>query len=166
MDNNQGSYAHTNRPRVLIVAASPRYVGGQSVMAQRLLHDLAASGILVEFLPVDPQLPNFLRLLDRIKYVRTCMRSVFYIWALVRNVPKYDIIHIFSASYASFLISPGPALLISHLFKKASIPNYHSGEAEDHLRRSGWITKTLLGSATRIVVPSQYLVAVFSLFGF
>ena len=156
---------HSMNPRVLIVAASPRYVGGQSVMAQRLVEDLGDE-FFVDFLPVDPQLPRWLRPLDGIKYVRTAVRSLFYISSLLRQVPKYDVIHVFSASYASFLISPVPALLVARLFGKRSILNYRSGEALDHLQNSGRATKWLIRLASCIVVPSRYLVGVFRQFQF
>lgn len=151
---------------VLVVAASPRYVGGQSVMAQRLVTDLTADGMNAEFLAVDPTLPKILRPLERVKYVRTFLRSIFYIGALLRRVPKCDVVHIFSASYSSFLVSPAPALLIARAYGKPSILNYHSGEAQDHLRRAGKMTKDLMHLATCIVVPSEYLRAIFADFGF
>ncbi len=153
-------------PRVLIVAASPRYVGGQSVMAQRLIRDLSADGVDVAFQPVDPALPRVLKPLDNVKFLRTALRSLFYVLALLRHVPKYDVIHIFSASYASFLISPAPALVIARLFGKPSILNYHSGEAHDHLQRSGKLTHQLLQLPDRIVAPSGYLVDVFREFNY
>ena len=56
--------------------------------------------------------------------------------------------------------------MISRLFGKTIVLNYHSGEAEDHLRRSGRVTKWLLGLADDIVVPSEFLVEVFKKFGF
>jgi glycosyltransferase involved in cell wall biosynthesis len=153
-------------PRVLLVAASPRYVGGQSVMAQRLVQDLRDDNVPIDFLPVDPLLPRFLQPFGRIKYVRTVIRSLFYVGSLIRHVPGHDLVHVFSASYTSFLISPGPAIVIGRLCSKSVVLNYHSGEAEDHLRRSGRITKWLLGLADCIVVPSDYLVSVFAAFGF
>jgi glycosyltransferase involved in cell wall biosynthesis len=152
--------------RVLIVAASPRNVGGQSVMAQQLVQDLQQENVAVEFVPVDPELPQFLRPFENIKFVRTLIRSLFYVISLLCHVPRHDIIHIFSASYASFIISPGPALIIARLFSKRIVLNYHSGEAEDHLRRSGRLTKRLLGLTDCIVVPSLYLARVFATYGF
>jgi glycosyltransferase involved in cell wall biosynthesis len=152
--------------RVLIVAASPRNVGGQSVMAQQLVQDLRQENVPVEFLPVDPELPRILLPLEKIKFVRTLVRSLFYVRSLLCHVPKHDIIQIFSASYASFIISPGPALIIARLFSKRIVLNYHSGEAEDHLRRAGRITTWLLRLADCIVVPSDYLVSIFAKFGF
>jgi glycosyltransferase involved in cell wall biosynthesis len=135
-------------------------------MAQRLLADLAADGVTAGFVPVDPSVPRILRPLDQIKYIRTLLRSIYYIFSLLRHVPRHDVIHVFSASYASFLISPAPALLVARLFGKPSILNYRSGEAQDHLQRAGRITKWLLRMATCIVVPSDYLGEVFRQFGF
>jgi glycosyltransferase involved in cell wall biosynthesis len=43
--------------------------------------------------------------------------------------------------------------------------NYHSGEAEDHLRRWRRSTLPILNLCDAIVVPSEYLVRVFALFG-
>jgi glycosyltransferase involved in cell wall biosynthesis len=80
-------------------------------------------------------------------------------------VRKYDVIHIFSASYLSFLIAPTPAILVSKLYGKKIVLNYHSGEAEDHLRRWRRTTIPLLNLADEIVVPSEFLVRVFSTFG-
>ncbi|MBI2827569.1 MAG: glycosyltransferase family 4 protein [Planctomycetia bacterium] len=153
-------------PSVLIVAASLRYVGGQSVMAKRLLEDLRTSGLRVEFLPVDPRPPWPFSHLDGVKYLRTIVRSFFYVLSLMRTVPRHDVIHVFSASYWSFLISPAPAIFIGRLFRKRVILNYHSGEAADHLRRSGRFTRWLMGLADCLLVQSEYLAGVFRAFGF
>jgi glycosyltransferase involved in cell wall biosynthesis len=75
-------------------------------------------------------------------------------------------VHIFSAAYLSFLIAPAPAILIARLYGKPVLLNYHSGEAEDHLRRWPRSALPLIKLAHRIVVPSNYLVSVFAQFGF
>ncbi len=134
-------------------------------MAGQLIQDLRGDGVNVDFLPVDPLLPRPLRPLGRVKYLRTLVKSVFYLRSLIGQVPKHDVVHIFSASYVSFLISPAPAIVVARLFGKPIILNYRSGEAEDHLQRSGRLTKWLLGLADRIIVQSAYLVSVFNSFG-
>ncbi|MCC6127010.1 MAG: glycosyltransferase family 4 protein [Pirellulales bacterium] len=155
-----------SKPRILIIAASQRALGGQAVMAHQLLADLREDGYRVGFVPVDPRPPGILHHLESIKFVRTAVRTFFYLIALLRAMPNYDVIHIFSASYSSFLISPAPAILLSRFFRKAAILNYHSGEAEDHLAHSWRITKWLMRLPACIVVPSPYLVSVFQRFGF
>jgi L-malate glycosyltransferase len=152
--------------RVLIVAASLDILGGQAVQAQRLIQHLQnETSLQIAFLPINPRLPGRLRKLQSIKYVRTLTTSILYWLNLLREVRKYDVIHIFSASYLSFLIAPTPAILVSKLYGKKILLNYHSGEAEDHLRRWRWSTIPILNLVHKVVVPSEYLVRVFAKFG-
>lgn len=152
--------------RVLIVAASLDILGGQAVQADRLIRHLQNEPSLhVSFLAINPRLPGILRKLQSIKYVRTVTTSILYILNLLREVRKFDVIHIFSASYLSFLIAPTPAILVSKLYGKKVLLNYHSGEAEDHLQRWPRTTMPILGLVDKVVVPSEYLVKVFAKFG-
>jgi len=152
--------------RVLIVAASMDILGGQAVQAERLVRHLQQEpSVEVFFLPINPRLPGKLRKLQSIKYVRTLTTSILYCLNLLREVRKYDVIHIFSASYLSFLIAPTPAIVVSKLYGKKIVLNYHSGEAEDHLRRWRHSTIPILNLTDAIVVPSEYLVRVFAAFG-
>lgn len=159
--------ANSTRPaakfRLLVVGPSLDILGGQAVQADRLMSRVR-SEIEVGFLPINPRLPGLLRKLQSIKYVRTVVTSIWYVAALLARVGKYDVIHIFSASYFSFILAPTPALLIARLYRKRSVLNYHSGEAQDHLTRWPSAIKTLK-LADRIVVPSEYLVRVFARFG-
>jgi glycosyltransferase involved in cell wall biosynthesis len=151
--------------RLLVVGPSLDILGGQAVQAERLMSRLRNEPWLeVRFLPINPRLPGLLRKLQSIKYVRTVVTSIWYVAALLARVGKYDVIHIFSASYFSFILAPTPALLIARLYRKRSVLNYHSGEAQDHLTRWPSAIKTLK-LADRIVVPSEYLVRVFAGFG-
>jgi L-malate glycosyltransferase len=153
--------------RVLIVAASLDILGGQAVQAERLVrHFQKEPSLEVSFLAINPRLPGKLRKLQSIKYVRTLTTSFLYAWNLLRDVRKYDVIHIFSASYLSFLIAPTPAILASKLYGKKIVLNYHSGEAEDHLRRWPRSTRWMLKLVDAIAVPSEYLVRVFAEFGY
>ena len=152
--------------RVLIVAASLDILGGQAVQAERLIRRLQDEpSVRVSFLPINPRLPGILRKLQSIKYVRTVTTSILYCLNLLREVRKYDVIHVFSASYLSFLIAPTPAILVSKLYRKKIVLNYHSGEAEDHLQRWRRSTMPILNLVDRVVVPSEYLVRVFARFG-
>lgn len=153
--------------RVCLVGPSLEILGGQAVQAKRLLTALESSGQLsVSFLAVNPRLPSVLGSLQRIKYVRTVVTSMAYLGSLVRCARRNDVVHAFSASYWSYLLAPLPALIVGKLFGCRTVLNYHSGEAEDHLgrwKRTG--VPTMKRFAHRIVVPSGYLVDVFSRFG-
>jgi glycosyltransferase involved in cell wall biosynthesis len=152
--------------RICIVAPSLDIVGGQAVVAQRLMQYLGEDEDLVlSFVPHNPRLPGMLRTLQRVRYVRTVTTSVAYLVSLLRELPRHDVIHIFSASYWSFLLAPAPAVLLGRLFGKRVILNYRSGEADDHLKRWRWLTSTVMDRATLIVVPSNYLVDVFARHG-
>lgn len=154
-----------NRLRVLLVAPSLDILGGQSRQAVRLREGLSREPDLdVGFLPHNPRLPGILRSLQAIKYIRTVVTTLLYVILLLGRVRKYDIIHIFCASYYSYLLSAIPALFIARCFGKKSIINYRSGEAEDHLEN--WRTAVpTLRWANEIVVPSGYLVDVFARYG-
>jgi glycosyltransferase involved in cell wall biosynthesis len=99
-----------------------------------------------------------------IKYVRTVATQLAYWPLLIRELRKADIVHVFSASYFSFLLAPLPAVLIAKFLGKAVVMNYRSGEAPDHLRRSP-LARSTLRSVDRNAVPSRFLRDVFGGFG-
>lgn len=152
--------------RVLIVAPSFEILGGQSVQAARLMQRLSQEPSLeVGFLPINPRLPGGLHYLQRIKYVCTFVTSIAYVLTLLLHVYKYDVIHVFSASYFSFVLAPTPAILIGKLYRRKILLNYHSGEAEDHLQRWRRTAIPTIRLVDSVVVPSEYLVRVFASYG-
>lgn len=153
-------------PRVLLVGPSLRIMGGQAVMADRLVRAMREDGVEIDFLPINPVLPKGLRFAQHVKGLRTIVVSTFYIASLLKHVRNYDVVHLFSASYLSFVISQVPAILVAKLHGKPVLLNYRSGEAEDHLRRWGWSIGWILRMVDQIVTPSDYLVDVFAKFGF
>jgi L-malate glycosyltransferase len=150
--------------KVAIVAPSLAILGGQAVQADRLLHawqdDPDVDAWLV---PVNPRLPRILAWAGRVKYARTIATELTYLPLLVRELARADVVHVFSASYTSFLLAPLPALLVARWLGKPAILNYRSGEAPDHLQRS-WIARRTLASVAANIVPSQFLVDVFARF--
>jgi glycosyltransferase involved in cell wall biosynthesis len=151
--------------RVSIVAASPRYVGGQSVQAALLLkHWQNDPDVHAEFVPIDPDFPPGLKWAEKVPGLRTVLREPLYVLALWRGLKNVDIAHIFSASYWSFLLAPVPAWLLARLRKQKVLLHYHSGEARDHMQRFP-ASRSMLRKMDMLVVPSGYLVDVFSEFG-
>ncbi len=149
--------------KVLIVAPAAPLIGGQAVQAARLIEKFGREqNLQVDLQPVNPQIfPT----LQKIKYVRTVITELKYIFDLLVKIPRYDVIHIFSASYFSFLLAPTPAVLIAKLFGKKTILNYRSGEAEDHLQKWRRTVIPTIRLFDKIVMPSGYLVDVFEKFG-
>ena len=153
------------RVRVAIVAASLRILGGQAVQAQRLLDGWASDPDVQAFLvPINPVPPAPFDRLLRVKFVRTVVTQFCYWPLLARELRRADVVHVFSASYASFLLAPLPAIIVAKLLGKPVIVNYRSGEAPDHLRRSR-IARTALRAVDLNIVPSRFLRDVFASFG-
>lgn len=146
-----------------MVAPALPIVGGQTVQATRLIEAFDKEvDVLVDLQPINPQ---FLPGLQKVKYLRTLLTSSKFLFDLLIKTRRYDVIHIFSASYFSFLLSPTPAVVIARLFGKRTILNYRSGEADDHLRTWKRTAIPTIRLFDRIVTPSDYLVDVFRNFG-
>ena len=155
-----------NRIKICILAPSLEFLGGQSRQAVRLLAAFRdAASLRVDFIPHDPRLPRPFLWLQRIKYVRTAITTLLYWTILALRLHRYDLIHVFSASYYSYLLSVVPAIIIGKLYGKKVILNYRSGEAEDHLQHWPRTTVPVMGMVDTIVVPSGYLVGVFARYG-
>jgi len=150
--------------KVLLAAPSLQIIGGQSRQAVRLRELFKDEpAVEISFIPHNPQLPGPLGWLQQIKYLRTFITTVAYCVLLFVRVPRCHLLHIFSASYYSYLCCVAPAILIGKLFGKRVILNYRSGEAEDHLKN--WRTAIpTIKLADQIVTPSGYLVDVFARF--
>ena len=153
------------RVRVALVAPSLRYVGGQSVQADLLIQNWKDDPeVDASFVPVDPRFPFGVGWVQGVPFLRTIIRQPLYLLTLWRGLKSADVVHIFSASYSSFLLAPLPAWFLARLRGKKTLINYHSGECRDHLQRS-YVAREVLRRADRLVVPSGYLVDVFHEFG-
>lgn len=151
--------------RVLIAAPSLDILGGQSRQAAMLVDWFSREPeVRVSFVPHNPRLPGPLRLLQKIKYVRTVVTSLWYWGLLLIHVRRCDVLHAFSASYYSYMLSVMPALLIAKLYGKKSVLNYRSGEAEDHLSNWPITAQPTMKWADAIAVQSGYLQEVFARF--
>lgn len=115
--------------------------------------------------PIDPVPPAPFDRLLQVKFARTLVTQACYWPLLVREIARADVVHVFSASYFSFLLAPLPAIVVARLFGKPVVLNYHSGEAPDHLARSAFARHVLRSWVRVNVVPSTFLRDVFSTFG-
>jgi L-malate glycosyltransferase len=153
------------RINVAIVAPSMGILGGQAVQASRLLRSWEGDADVRAWLvPINPAPPAPLAFTMKVKYLRTLATQLLYWPRLLRELRHADVVHVFSASYFSFLLAPLPAVLVAKLYGKPVVMNYRSGEAPDHLRRSS-IARAAIASVERSIVPSRFLVEVFESFG-
>jgi glycosyltransferase involved in cell wall biosynthesis len=148
--------------RVLIVFPFARHIlGGQEVEAALLMRKWQGDpDIEVSFLPSNPALPQWMRVCDRIPYIRTLLRLPVYLASLWPAISRVEVVHVFSASYTSFLLTCVPAWLISRLQRKAVVLNYHTARRWQTFADSS-IVRFVLKRTERNVVPSRYLAAKF-----
>jgi glycosyltransferase involved in cell wall biosynthesis len=151
--------------RIALIAASPAIIGGHSVQAQALAAKLSEEGHEVRVVPIDVRFPHWLQWLRRVRYARTVVNELLYVLSLQRLL-RTDVVHAFSASYWSFLLGPAPAIVVAKLLRKPVVLHYHSGEADDHLKRWRIVVKPFLALVDEIVVPSAYLQRVFASHGY
>ena len=140
------------RLNVAIVAPSMGILGGQAVQASRLLRSWQDDPDVCAWLvPINPTPSPALAFTVRKKYARTIVTQMLYWPLLLRELRRADVVHVFSASYFSFLLAPLPAVLVARLHGKPVVMNYRSGEAPDHLKRSAIARQTLRSVAANAV---------------
>lgn len=151
--------------KVLIIAPTlDVFLGGQAVQTSRLMEKLNQEpNIQMDIQSIGPV---FLPKLQKIKFLRTVLREVKYLYDILTKIPKYDIIHICSAAHFSFLLTPTPAVLVAKLFGKKTLLNYRSGQFRAHFKNWRRTLKPTLKLFDKIVAPSNYLVDVFREHGF
>jgi glycosyltransferase involved in cell wall biosynthesis len=163
--SDEGSQARTLTQRtikVLLIAPSLDILGGQAVQATRLIRELNKEPDLkIDFQPINPRLPAWLK---KIPYLRTAVTYVLYCSQLLWRIPRYDLIHTFSAGLSSFFLWTIPAVNISRMYGKRFILNYRDGQAEEHLQNWRSAKPNIL-RATAIISPSDYVVDVFGRHG-
>jgi glycosyltransferase involved in cell wall biosynthesis len=151
--------------RIAIVAPSPESVGGQSAQARLLRDHLERDGHVVLAVPIDPAFPRPLAWVRRLRGVRTILNQLLYVPSLT-ELRRADVVVVFAASYWSFLLAPVPAVLAARWFGRRVALTYHSGEADDHLRRWGRLVHPWLRMVDELIVPSEYLARVFAEHGY
>ena len=151
--------------RIAFIAPTLGILGGQGVQAATLAGALRKDGWALDFIPINPSFPRGLRWLRRVPYARTLLNEALYLMRL-SALRRADVVHVFSASYWSFLLAPAPAILVARCLGKRTVLNYRSGEADDHLARWGVLVHPLLRVVDEIVVPSEYLRTIFTRHGY
>ena len=154
-----------DHPAIAIVAASLDILGGQGIQAMSLAAALRAEGARVRYVPINPAFPPGLRWVRRWPYARTIVNEMLYLPSLAA-IRGADVVHVFAAAYWSFLLGPAAAITMARALRKRVILNYHSGEAEHHLAAWGALVHPWLRMADEIIVPSDYLRAIFARSGY
>lgn len=147
-----------SRIRVLVVAPSPDKIGGQSIQARRLIEAFDGSTeIELTFLPNDPPTP-----FSGVKYLRTFAASIRFWISLLIQVSTTDVVHVFSAGMTGYVIATIPPLIVARIFGVPAVLNYHSGELREHIEHWPQTSLPTMRRFQRVVVPSEFLVAIFA----
>jgi len=148
----------SKKVKVLIVATSMRVIGGQSIQAKRLLDAFANDAeIEMSFLPNNPETA-----FQNIKYLRTIFASLKFWWSLLREVYRSDVVQVFSSATTGYIIATLPPLVVSKIYGKRIVLNYHSGELAHHIETWKRTALPTMRKFDCIAVPSQFLVDVFA----
>ncbi len=113
----------TRAIRVLITA--PKFIiGGHNQQAADLIQNLRrAYGVQVDLQPTDPALPGPLKFLYRNGVTRPVVRLALYSIQLLVRVPRYDIVHAYSAGLWSYALATLPALFVAKLYRR-TLPSF------------------------------------------
>jgi glycosyltransferase involved in cell wall biosynthesis len=147
-------------PTVAIISPFPPPYGGMALQAEKLYKKLAASGIKSFCVKANVSFPRLLNFLEKIKGVRTIVRSMFFLTNLL-SLNRATVIHIFGASHWYFFLIVAPSITTAHLMKKKIILNYRGGEAAEFLERWGFLAIPFLKKADIVAVPSIFLKEIF-----
>jgi phenylacetate-CoA ligase len=134
---------------VCLVASFPPPIGGISVQAQFLLDCLREEKVQV--FPVNYNRQGRTKIVRAIRFVRN----------LVRSIIASNVVHVFSASYTSF-IPASISILIARIFGRRVIVSHHDGGTRRFLSRWSFLAGILFRLATVVTVPSGYLGDIFS----
>jgi len=151
----------------VLISAPANALGGQAHAARRIVEGFRGHpAVEVELQPIDPQLSGPARHLTRWSVVRSVVKPILYVWALVKRVPTVDVVHVFCAAHTAFLVGAVPAVAVARWYRRPVVLNYHDGRAEAHWRWWRPVLRWALRSASILAVPSGYLQSVFRRRGF
>lgn len=140
-------------------------MGGQSIQASRLIDAFVEDEKTeLKLIHNNPELKIF-GFLQKIPIIKTLATSLKFWQILLTQIGKSDVVQVFSSGTTSYIISTIPPLLVSKIFGKRVILNYHHGGLEEHINEWKLTAKPTMKMFDEIVVPSEFLVDVFNKFG-
>lgn len=153
--------AGTEKPlHIALVGPIPPPAGGMANQTAQLQRLLAAEGLSVELVPVNP--PYRPAWLGRVRGLRALVRFAVYLPRLWSALGRAELVHLMANSGWSWHLYAAPAILLARLRGRPLVVNYRGGEAEGFLARQGRWVLPVLRRADAVVVPSGFLHAVFA----
>ena len=149
--------------RIALVGPLPPPSGGMANQTLQLRELLKSEGAIVTLVQVNaPYRPGWA---GRIPVFRSLFRLLPYLARLWRVARNTSVMHVMANSGWSWHLFAVPAIWIAHWRGVAVVVNYRGGEAAEFLQRSAGVVRFTLRRASALVVPSGFLMGVFSRFG-
>lgn len=149
--------------RVGLVGPVPPPAGGMANQTRQLGELLRGEGAQVTLLPTNP--PYRPAWVGRVRGLRAAARLVGHLAGLWRLAGRSDVLHLMANSGWSWHLFAAPALLVGALRRVPVVVNYRGGGAGEFLARSAPVVRATMRHASRLVVPSRFLVEVFARHG-
>jgi len=145
-----------------LVGPLPPPYGGMANQTQQLAELLRSEGLQVSLVQTNaPYSPQWV---SGLPVIRAFFRLMPYLYALWRLAGHCDVIHVMANSGWSWHLFAAPAVWIAKLRKVPVVVNYRGGEAETFLAKSARSVRFTMRQASRLIVPSGFLKAVFTRF--
>lgn len=149
--------------RIALVGPLPPPAGGMATQTAQLHRLLTEAGAHVELVQSNAAYrPAWLA---PVPGLRALARLLPYLAALWAACGRVQIMHLMANSGWSWHLFAAPAIAIARLRGVPVLVNYRGGGAEGFLQRSHRRVAWTLNRVHRLVVPSGFLVGVFSRFG-
>ncbi len=149
--------------RIALVGPLPPPSGGMANQTFQLCELLKSEGAIVTLVQVNaPYRPAWA---GRIPVLRSLFRLLPYLVRLWRVAGNAGVVHVMANSGWSWHLFAAPAVWIGYWRGTAVVVNYRGGEAAEFLQRSAALVRFTLRRASLLVVPSGFLLGVFSRFG-
>lgn len=146
--------------KVALIGPLPPPFGGMANQMNQLAGLLKKDGVQVEVVQVNA--PYRSAAIAKIRGLRAVLRLFPYMFSLWRAAGRADLFHVMANSGWSWFLFAAPAIHAARIRGVPVIVHYHGGEAEAFFQRSFRWVKMSLSMANRVVVPSEYLVEIFS----
>lgn len=149
--------------RIGLVGPLPPPTGGMANQTRQLAELLRAAGAQVTTVPVNAR--AWPRWFAGVPVLRAGLRLLPYLAALWRTAGHSDIFHVMANSGWSWHLFATPAVWVARCRGVPVVLNYRGGEAAAFLQHSALLVRFTMRQVTALVVPSDYLMIVFSRFG-
>ncbi|WP_421862729.1 glycosyltransferase family 4 protein [Motiliproteus sp.] len=145
--------------KIALVGPTPPPNGGMAMQTLQLQQLLQQRGHQVTLISVNA--PYRPAIAGKIPVLRALFRLLPYLFRLMIDLRKHDVVHLMANSGWAWYLFCAPAIHIAHLFGVPCVVNYRGGLANDFLQTAASRVRFSMKRVQRLVVPSGFLQQVF-----